>query len=288
MDGSRFLIIGAYGQLGKALQAKYPKATPVDRDTFDITNWEMLAKYDWSKIDLIFNAAVYANVDGAETPEGRETAWLVNAVGPSYLSNIATKHNLTLVHFSTDYVFDGTKAPHLETEHYSPLGVYAQTKATGDIVVSMTPKHYIFRISWLIGDGPNFVRTMINLAEKSISPDVVSDEIGRPTFTTTLVEGIDHVLRTKASYGIYNSSGDGEPVSWADISRATFKELGRDDLQVTNITGQQYVASKPVAARRPTGSALDLTKAKAIGLPLRDWRQDLHDYIQAEMAKTKE
>ena len=288
MDESRFLIIGAYGQLGKALQVKYPKAKAVDRDSFDMTDWDMVSKYDWSTVDVILNAAVFANVDGAETPEGRESAWKVNAVGPSYLSKIATQHNLTLVHVSSDYVFDGTKAPHLETENYTPLGVYAQTKAAGDIASAMTEKHYIARVSWLIGDGPNFVRTMMGLAAKNISPTVVADQVGRLTFADSLADGIDHLLQTKAPYGTYNLSNDGEPASWADITRLIFKELGRDDLTVTDTTTEEYFASKPNISPRPKGSALDLSKIKATDWQLKDWREELRDYIKSEQTKPKE
>jgi dTDP-4-dehydrorhamnose 3,5-epimerase len=280
MDESRFLIVGAYGQLGKALQIQYPEATAVDRDTFDMTDWNMLKSFDWSRFDVILNAAAYTNVDGAETPEGRELAWKINATGPSYLSKLATAHNLTLVHVSTDYVFDGTKAPHTETEDYTPLGVYGQTKAAGDIAVSITPNHYIIRTSWVIGDGPNFVRTMMGLAEKNISPTVVADQIGRLTFTETLVNTIDHLLSNQASYGIYNVSNDGEPASWAEVTRLIFRELGRDDLTVTDTTTAEYFQNKPEAAPRPLNSAFDLSKIKATGLELHDWHQDLHSYIE--------
>ncbi|MGH7158042.1 MAG: SDR family oxidoreductase [Candidatus Saccharimonadales bacterium] len=288
MDESRFLIVGAYGQLGKALQAKYPKAKAVDRDNFDMTDWDMLSNYDWSTVDVILNAAVFANVDGAETTEGRETAWKVNAAGPSYLSKIATKHNLTLVHVSTDYVFDGTKAPHLESESYTPLGVYAQSKAAGDIASAMTEKHYIARISWLIGDGPNFVRTMMGLAAKNISPTVVADQVGRLTFADSLADAIDHLLRTKAAYGIYNASSDGKPASWADITREIFTALGRNDLTVTDTSTEEYFASKSNISPRPKGSALDLSKIKATGLKLQDWHEELKTYIKAEQAKPEE
>ncbi|HZM64614.1 MAG TPA: NAD(P)-dependent oxidoreductase [Candidatus Saccharimonadales bacterium] len=288
MDESRFLIIGAYGQLGKALQAKYPKAKAVDRDNFDMTDWEMLSKYDWSGVDVILNAAAYTNVDGAETPEGREAAWKINATGPGYLSKLASEHNITLVHVSSEYVFDGTKSPHTEDEPVTPLGVYAQTKAAGDIAVSITPKYYILRTSWLIGDGPNFVRTMMSLAGKNISPKVVADQVGRLTFTHTLVEAIDNLLQKKADYGIYDISNDGEPANWADITRTIFKELGHDDLTVTDTTTEEYFADKPGVAPRPKQSAMNLSKIKATGLALRDWREDLQQYIKAEQAKPKE
>jgi dTDP-4-dehydrorhamnose 3,5-epimerase/reductase len=280
--------VGAYGQLGKALVAKYPKATAVDRDTFDMTDWTMVEGYDWSKFDIILNAAVFANVDGAETPEGRVAAWGVNATGVGYLAKVAAAHDLTLVHVSSDYVFDGTKSPHTEDEAFAPLGVYAQSKTAGDIATSTAPKHYIFRISWLIGDGPNFVRTMMGLAAKDISPKVVSDQIGRLTFADTLAGVIDEALQKKLPFGTYNASGDGKSASWAEITRAIFKELGRNDLTVTDTTTEEYFASKPGVAPRPLQSELDLSKIKAAGIQIRDWREDLHDYIKAEQAKPKE
>lgn len=288
MDDSRFLIIGAYGQLGKALQAKYPNAKAVDRDTFDMTDQAMINRYEWSGIDVILNAAAYTNVDGAETIEGRTLAWKINATGIGYISQAATKHGITVVHISTDYVFDGTRAPHLETEDFSPLSVYGQTKAAGDIAVATNPQHYILRISWLIGDGPNFVRTMISLAEKDISPKVVSDQVGRLTFTHTLVKAIDHLLSNKAGFGTYNVSNDGQPASWAEITRAIFTELGRNDLTVIDTTTEEYFAGKPDIAPRPLKSELDLAKIKTSGLKLRDWEDELHEYVAAEQVTKKE
>lgn len=288
MDESRILIVGAYGQLGKALQARYPKAIAVDRDSFDMTDWAMIEAYDWSKIDVILNAAAYTNVDGAETEEGRRAAWAVNATAPGYLAKIANTHNLILVHVSSDYVFDGTISPHTEDEPVAPLGVYGQAKAAGDIAVSTIPKHYVMRTHALIGDGPNFVRTMLGLAEKNISPTVVSDQITRLTFTPSLVDAIDHLLRNKAAYGIYNLSNDGEPASWADITRLIFKEAGRDDLTVTDTSTEEYFKSKPHVSPRPLKSYFDLSKIKAAGFAPSDWRRELHDYIQSEQAKPKE
>ncbi len=288
MDESRILIVGAYGQLGKALQAKYPKAIAVDRDTFDMTDWDMLSKYDWAKIDVILNAAAYTNVDGAETEEGRPIAWQINAAAPGYLSKLATEHGLTLMHVSSDYVFDGTISPHTEDETLAPLGVYGQAKAAGDIAVSTTAKYYIMRTHALIGDGPNFVRTMMGLADKNVAPTVVSDQITRLTFTPSLVDAIDHLIRAKAPYGVYNLSNDGEPASWADITRIIFKEIGRNDLKVTDTSTKEYFKSKPNVSPRPLKSYFDLGKIKAAGFTPKDWRENLHEYIQAEQAKPKE
>jgi dTDP-4-dehydrorhamnose reductase len=286
MDDSRFLIVGAYGQLGKALQAKYPNAKAVDRDDFDMTDQALIDAYDWSGVDVVLNAAAYTNVDGAEAEDGRPLAWKINATGVGYISRAAAQNGVTVVHISSDYVFDGTKTPHTETEDFAPLGVYGQTKAAGDIAVATSPKHYILRISWLIGDGPNFVRTMIGLAGKNISPKVVSDQVGRLTFTHTLVDAIDHLLSTKAEFGTYNVTNDGRPAGWAEITREIFKALGRDDLTVTDTTTEEYFASKPGIAPRPLKSELDLAKIKATGLELRDWTEELQEYVAAEQAAT--
>lgn len=288
MDETRILILGADGQLGKALRARYPRALAAGRDTLDITKWDSLRQYDWSKVGTIINAAAYTKVDAAETPEGREAAWKVNAQAVGYLAKIAAEHDITLVHVSSEYVFDGTRSPHTEDEAFTPLGVYAQTKAAGDIAASVAPKHYVVRTSWVVGDGANFVRTMIGLAQKNISPTVVADQVGRLTFADTLADGIVHLLKHKPAYGTYNVTNDGRPASWADITRAIFHELGRDDLTVTDTTTEEYFAGKPNTAPRPHKSELDLGKIKATGLSLRDWRDGLHDYIEAEQTKPKE
>ncbi len=280
MDESRIIIVGANGQLGKALQAKYPKAIAVDREELDITDQASLEAYDWSNIDLILNAAAYTNVDGAETAEGRKLAWLINATAAGYLSRIAAQNDITIVHVSSEYVFDGSISPHKETEPLTPLGVYAQSKATGDIAIGVSPNHYIVRTSWLIGDGPNFVRTMIGLAKKDISPTVVGDQIGRLTFTDTLVGAIDHLLASKAPYGIYNVSNEGDPASWADITRAIFSELSRGDLTVTDTTTAEYFVSKEGVAPRPLQSTFDLDKIESIGFTPTDWKEELKNYLK--------
>ena len=285
MDDKTILIVGAHGQLGKALSARFPRAKAVDRDTFDMTDWNMLEAYDWPGIKYILNAAAYTNVDEAETPEGRVATWKINATGPGYLAKIAAQHDITLVHVSTDYIFDGTKTPHPEDEPYSPLGVYGQSKAAGDIAVSIAPKHYILRIQALIGEGHNFVRIMTGLAEKNIHPSVVDDQITRLTFTPTLVDGIHHLLTTKAPYGIYNITNDGEPDSWANIARFVFAQIGREDITVTGVSTADYFKSKPHVAPRPLKSYFDLSKIKTTGLALTDWHDELRAYIANEQKK---
>lgn len=282
MDQSSMLIIGANGQLGKALQTQYPDAAAVDSQELDISDPAAVGTYDWSTIKLILNAAAYTNVDGAETAEGRKAAWAVNAVAAANLSKAALVHDITLVHVSTDYVFDGTHQDHTELEPFTPLGVYGQSKAAGDIAVSLAPKHYILRTSWVIGEGKNFVNTMLGLGQKSITPTVVGDQIGRLTFTSELVRAIDHLLVQKAPYGTYNVSNGGDSVSWAGVTHEIFKLAGYD-LTVTDTTTAEYFASKPESAPRPLNGTLSLDKLQATGFSPTDWRDDLIDYISKEV-----
>lgn len=284
IDGKDIFIVGAKGQLGTALKAKYPNARSADIGELDITDKDSVEKFDWSPIRIILNAAAYTNVDGAESPDGRVAAWNVNATAVGYLAKIAAERDITLVHISTDYVFDGTREVHTEDELFSPLSVYGASKAAGDIAVSTVPKHYILRTSWVIGEGKNFVRTMLGLGEKDISPTVVADQIGRLTFTSELVKAIDHLLITNAKFGTYNVSNSGDSSSWADITREIFTQAGYKNLQVTNTTTAEYFADKDGIAPRPLQSTLDLSKIQATGFISTDWRDDLKTYIEKELS----
>jgi len=284
MDDSKLLITGANGQLGMKLQERYPNARATDSKQLDITDWEAVKNFDWGNVTAILNAAGYTDVDGAETDEGRILAWKVNASAVSNLARIAQEKDIIIVHISSDYVFDGTQNPHKEDEPFSPLSVYGSSKAAGDISLSMRPKHYILRTSWVIGEGKNFVRTMLGLGQKSISPKVVDDQIGRLTFTSELVKGIDHLLSGKLAFGTYNLTNSGEPASWADITRLIFSDAGFD-LDVTGISTDEYFKDKPQAAHRPANSVMDLSKLESTGFTTTDWRQDLSRYIREESSK---
>jgi dTDP-4-dehydrorhamnose reductase len=239
LNNTKIFITGANGQLGTALKSEHPGARSADKHELDITNKESVHNFDWTGIEYILNAAAYTNVDGAETSEGRVAAWKVNAEAVSNLSEVARLHDITLVHISSDYVFDGTKEPHTEEEDFSPLSVYGASKAAGDIATSLAPKHYILRTSWVIGDGKNFVRTMLGLGQKGVAPTVVSDQIGRLTFTKELVKAIEILLKDNHEYGTYNVSNSGGPASWADITRSIFNHCGLNSklqiLQLPNI-----------------------------------------------------
>jgi dTDP-4-dehydrorhamnose 3,5-epimerase len=282
VDDSKILITGAGGQLGHALQEVYPNATATDSSDLDITDMGALKEFDWGNVEVVINAAAYTNVDGAETEEGRAAAAAVNDKAVGNLASIAADKDLLLVHISTEYVFDGSNGPHEEDEPLSPLSVYGKTKAAGDKNAASVPRYYIVRTSWVVGDGKNFVRTMLGLGQKGITPAVVADQIGRPTFTNVLADAIKFLIENKAEYGTYNVSNEGDAVSWADFTRAIFKEAGFD-LTVSDTTTQAYFADKPEAAKRPLNSLLDLSKIEALGYKPNDWRDDLHEYVKKEM-----
>lgn len=279
MNSNNIFIVGANGQLGRALRQQYPEARFADIDEMDITDRQSVESFDWSRISIVLNAAAFTNVDGAETPEGRVAAWKVNASAVANLTRVCRTHNMTLVHISSDYVFDGTKEPHFENEDFSPLSVYGASKAAGDLLVEQLDNFYLLRTTWVIGEGKNFVRTMLGLAEKNISPTVVHDQIGRLTFTRELVRIIDHLLSTQAPFGTYNATNDGPLESWADITRRIFELAGHNDLTVTNTTTAEYFADKDGIAPRPLGSDMSLDKLHSTGFTSHDWTHDLKDYI---------
>lgn len=264
------LVIGSGGQLGRALAEIYSEATHVefvDYPEFDLTDPGISTAQHWRNYDTIINAAAYTAVDAAESPQGRATAWAVNVAALATLARVATEHGITLVHISSDYVFDGTSArPYREDDPLCPLGVYAQTKAAGDQIVATVPRHYIVRTSWVIGDGKNFVRTMLSLAERGVDPNVVNDQYGRLTFTSELARSIRHLLATGAPYGIYNVTGAGPLMSWAEVAELVFELSGHDRNRVAAVSTAEYFASasSPVAPR-PRNSALDLTKVESTG-----------------------
>lgn len=274
----RTVIVGAGGQLGRALQRLLPDALLLDLPSFDVTDPAAVAGVNWSGVDTVINAAAYTAVDAAETPEGRVACWAANVTGVAALCRVATEHRITLVHISSDYVFDGTREEHTEDEPFSPLGVYGQTKAAGDALVSQVPRHYLVRTSWVIGDGRNFVRTMAELAGTGVSPTVVDDQFGRLTFTSDLAAGIVHLLATQVPSGTYNLSNDGEARSWCDIARDVFAQCGRSVEDVTGITTQEYALGK-LLAPRPRHSALDLTRIKATGFVPAEMGERLRAYV---------
>jgi len=281
----RTLVVGAGGQLGRALRDALGDGAHVEYTTraeLDLADPGLEDARRWRDYDLVINAAAHTAVDQAETAEGRAAAWAANVTGVTRLARIATTNGLTLVHVSSDYVFDGRSArPYREDDPVCPLGVYGQTKAAADAIVAAVPRHYILRTSWVIGDGKNFVRTMAGLAERGIDTHVVDDQIGRLTFTDDLARGIRHLVTTAARFGTYNLTSTGEPTSWADIARQVFALTGHDPARVTGVsTGDYFADATAPVAPRPRNSVLDLGKISATGFVPRSQEDALRAYLE--------
>ncbi|GAC1383454.1 MAG: bifunctional dTDP-4-dehydrorhamnose 3,5-epimerase family protein/NAD(P)-dependent oxidoreductase [Pseudarthrobacter sp.] len=287
MPAKKILVVGADGQLGKALRELYDGDTTVQfagRGEFDLSSADSVKNRNWRDYSTIINAAAYTAVDTAELAEGRAAAWAINVTAVASLARAAVEHDLTLVHVSSDYVFDGSRESHDEAEPFTPLGVYGQTKAAGDAVVSVVPRHYIVRTSWVIGEGNNFVRTMASLAGRGVNPAVVNDQTGRLTFTQDIAAFISHLLATEAEFGTYNFTNDGPVKSWADIAMDVYERAGAARSDVTGVTTAEYFEGK-TAAPRPLKSALNLAKAHSTGFHVADADQRLTAYLKAENDK---
>ena len=300
MPARRTLVTGANGQVGRAVRALADERGIADTfdftdcDKFDFSDATAYASIDWDLYGTVINCGAYTAVDEAETSAGRPDCWRTNATGAALLAHTCAEHDLTLVHISTDYVFDGAVELHTEDEPLSPLGVYGQSKAAGDLAVAVAPKHYIVRSGWIVGDGRNFVKTMCELSDKVAAGDmpqlsVVDDQLGRLTFADQAAEAIFWLLGYRegdvepsapCAFGIYNMTGDGAVKSWADIARVCFDaKNGNGDKVVAVSTADYCACAKSPVAPRPHHSALDLTKLKASGFFPRNWEKDLERYL---------
>ena len=303
MEPRRTLVTGANGQLGRAVR-KLAEERGVagsfdfgDRDEFDFSDPADYSKIDWTLYGTVINCGAYTAVDAAETPEGRKAAWAANAQGPALLAKVCAEHGITLVHVSSDYVFDGAREEHDEDEPFSPLGVYGQTKAAGDIAVANCPRHYIVRSSWVIGEGKNFVRTMAALSDRCADPDdalgqvtVVDDQFGRLTFTRDMAEGIFWLLGYRdgdkepscpCEHGTYNLTGSGSVASWAEIAAKVFELRNGNANAVKPVsTAEYYASAKGPVSPRPVHSALKLGKLTKTSFIFADWEARTNDYIK--------
>lgn len=288
MAPKRTLVTGGNGQLGHAIRSYVEEQGLsgfefVDADTFDIADPKTYTSYDWDLYGTIINAAAFTAVDKAETPEGRKAAWSANVEGVANLAKVASRHGITLVHISSDYVFDGTAEQHTEDEGFSPLGVYGETKAAADAIVSTVPCHYIVRSSWIIGDGKNFVTRMLGLAEEAAktqtqTAQAPNDQMGRLTFVGDLTKGIFHLLNTGCEYGTYNLTGSGRVASWYDIAAKIFEMVGVDTKYIEANSVDTY-AAQTGGSKRPHHCALDLSKIHETGFDPADWEELLETYL---------
>ncbi|WP_370249907.1 sugar nucleotide-binding protein [Nocardioides sp.] len=275
------LVLGAQGQLGRALMRALPHAVGVDRDQLDLTDPAALAAWDWAQHDVVYNAAAWTAVDAAETAEGRRGAWALNARVPAELAAIARRHDLGLVHVSTDSVFDGEQEVHEVDEPVAPLGVYGASKAAGEAAVTSWHRHHLVRTTWLVGEGPNFVRTMADLARRGVSPRVVDDQIGRLTFADTLADALVHLVQ-HAPPGTYHVTNGGPARSWAAIARAVFAACGREADDVVPVSTAAYAAGLDAPpAPRPRHSTLALTALEATGFTPEPQDEALARYLTA-------
>lgn len=266
MSNIKVLVTGAGGQLGKTIQELYLKNTLnidfvfFDKNDLDITNKEQIVNaFKINKFDYCINCAAYTNVEQAEkTPE---IAYAINAEAVKNLAHICKANQTTLIHISTDYVFDGEKtSPYTIHDKPNPINVYGKSKLLGEQYIQEAMNTYvIIRTSWLYSKihGHNFYKTIMKLAKHKEELRVVDDQFGSPTLTNDLAEIISQIIEAKKlEYGIYHYSNLGE-VTWYNFSREILK-LNNIKLLVTPISTSNYSA----IAKKPVYTVLDNTVIK--------------------------
>ena len=282
----RILLIGKLGQVGWELRrtlAPMARLRCLDFPEIDLTQADsILHCVNDYEPDIIVNAAAYTAVDQAEVEPDR--AMQINGVAPGLLAAETHKRRGLLVHFSTDYVFDGTKGePYLESDAPNPLGVYGRSKLAGDQAVAASGgAHLIFRLCWVYGArGQNFMLTMTRLARERAKLRVVHDQIGCPTWSRMISEASAAAIKQvwaagdpSRFTGTYHLAAAGA-TSWHGFAQAIINHLPDDQKrcsQVDPISSSEY----PTRARRPAYSVLGCEKAqRAFGLRLPDWRESL-------------
>jgi dTDP-4-dehydrorhamnose reductase len=276
----KVLIIGT-GLMGTAFKTAYPAATIVTRSELDITDIQKITTVlDSVAPDIIINCAAYTAVDQAETDQ--ETANLTNGTAVRYLAQYAAKKHCTLVHFSTDYVFDGSgEKPYLETDKPSPINAYGHSKWLGEIAASEHEKTFIFRIQWIYGEnGNNFVEAIKKKARLTGHLDVVNDQWGSPTWSQDLAEKIVIFLRLTPNntmplppYGIYHVAAQGH-TNWHDFAQEILQQTGIAATLTAIPSGDM-----PRPAKRPQNGRLNCSKfAQHAPLPLA-WTDALAHYL---------
>ena len=278
------LIFGKNGQVGKALQREFTDAVALDRSQCDLTSSEaILATLTHLKPDVILNAAAYTAVDMAE--DDAVAAEVINTKAVEAMANWAAENGALLVHYSTDYVFDGSKdSAYTEADIPAPLSVYGRTKLAGEKVIQNSGcKHLIFRTSWVYDqDGKNFPNTIMRLAAERDALAIINDQHGVPTHATLIAQVTKQCVEhfTPENAGIYNLVPQGE-TTWHGIARHLVHhshiplKCAVDD--VKPITTSEY----PTKATRPHNSRLDTTKLqKAFGLTLPSWTEHLDTFIK--------
>ncbi|MFT3788725.1 MAG: dTDP-4-dehydrorhamnose reductase [Tepidisphaeraceae bacterium] len=282
----RILLVGSKGMLANAirlaLEARGHSVTGFDVPDIDITKSDSVdGIFDRVKSTLVINCAAYTNVDGCE--KNRELADAVNGTGVGNLAIASKRHGATLVHYSTDYVFDGSlRRPLRPNDPVGPVSAYGKGKLLGEQLLQKNapPRWLLLRTAWLYGpSGNNFPQAILNAAKAGKPLRVVADQFGSPTFTQDLAAATLNLLDTTAS-GIFHLTNSGD-TNWADFARAVLDEFDVDK-PVENITAADWKAIKPDSADRPAYSVLDISAyEKATGKPMPHWREALKRYHAA-------
>lgn len=285
----RIFITGASGQLGLALEqllGNHKNYQIFRTDARASENGEIkeldivdevavAAVVRDFKPNIIINCAAFTAVDLCESEQ--EKAYQINALGPKHLAEAASEIDAKLVHISTDYVYDGTsEAPYVECNPTNPLSIYGKTKLEGDhYALEKCPKTFVLRTAWVYGEGKNFVKTMLRLAEGGNQIRVVSDQYGTPTSALELARVILHLMETE-DYGIYHATCEGS-TNWYEFAKEIFR-MARKEVVVEAIPTSEY----PTPAVRPRYSVLD---NKALrdrqGYVMKDWKDALAEYISS-------
>ena len=185
--------------------------------------------------------------------------------------------DLVLVHLSSEYVFDGKAGAYSEDDPVAPLSAYGASKAAGDLAVQGVERHYLLRPTWVVGEGRNFVRTMLGLAARGIEPTVVGDQIGRPTFASDLA-GRSRARSRRAPFGDYHFTGGGQPASWADVARAVYGLAGARPAHDRDEHGRVLRRQAHAAPARSTACSTPARRRRRNAMP--DWRERLVEYVR--------
>jgi dTDP-4-dehydrorhamnose reductase len=292
-DLSRILLTGGNGQVGRALRRVLPQAATLlvpDRNQLDLANPDNLrSAIRDSRPTLIINAAAYTAVDRAETEAG--LAMSVNGVAPGVLAEEAKRLGAVLVHYSTDYVFDGSKSgAYGETDTPNPLNVYGKTKLAGERAIqAANATHYILRTSWVYAaEGANFMNTVLRLAHERPELRIVDDQVGAPTWATAIAAMTVQMLGQDSQdprYGLYHLTATGA-VTWHGFAQAILDEAqklsGATPPRLTPITTAEY----PLPAQRPANSRLDTARfTSTFGITPAPWHDMLKQCLQEKLAR---
>lgn len=272
----KILLTGRSGQVGSELQEILHPAMATDRATLDLADADAIRRaVRAAKPDVIVNAAAFTAVDKAESES--DLAMRINGAAPGVLAGEARNSGALLVHFSTDYVFDGSKrSPYTETDAPNPFGVYGRTKLEGEARIRAAGCRYlIVRTAWVYGRGGNFVRAILRQAEKGAALRVVNDQIGAPTWARDIARVIADLLAKRVE-GTFHVSAAGA-ASWYEVALEILRVAGLA-VEVRPVSTAEYGAKAP----RPAYSVLDNGKLRASGVtPISDWRGRLAEHLKS-------